>query len=69
MLTPGISIFDSLFPPVQSGVIPFLLSQRFHYFSCMFIDLCLSFNHIRLGGSGYSPTTRIRLIWISPTTR
>ncbi|EBO0294833.1 hypothetical protein DQJ40_20830 [Salmonella enterica subsp. enterica serovar Alachua] len=26
-----------------------------------------AFNHIRRGGSCYSPTTRIRLIWISPT--
>ncbi|EOW7245151.1 hypothetical protein ACOIH5_004716, partial [Escherichia coli] len=28
-----------------------------------------AFSHIRRGGPGYSPTTRIRLIWISPTTR
>lgn len=31
--------------------------------------VCLSFHHVRLGGSCYSPTTRIRLIWISPTTK
>lgn len=29
---------------------------------------CLSFLHFRLGGSGYSPTTRVQLIWISPAT-
>ncbi|EFE0884438.1 hypothetical protein F2N03_05805 [Escherichia coli] len=28
-----------------------------------------AFSHIRRGGSCYSPTTRIRLIWISPTTQ
>jgi len=32
-------------------------------------DDCLSFSHIRLGGSGYSPTTKNRLIWISSTQR
>ncbi|EAB0836916.1 hypothetical protein D9S35_18400 [Escherichia coli] len=28
-----------------------------------------AFSHIRRGGPGYSPTTRIRLIWLSPTTQ
>ncbi|EFE7007619.1 hypothetical protein D9736_10895 [Escherichia sp. E10V10] len=28
-----------------------------------------AFSHIRRGGPGYFPTTRIRLIWLSPTTQ
>ncbi|EGD7780676.1 hypothetical protein DP216_12985 [Escherichia coli] len=28
-----------------------------------------AFSHIRRGGPSYSPTTRIRLIWLSPTTQ